>query len=100
MPDSLSHVTGFSGLWRAIVGGLILSVSLAFLLATASPSYALGIPDVSITAITPIAALDSNNACATGPRGMFIQVNVKNTKASALSAVSAKLGSFSNPQFL
>jgi uncharacterized repeat protein (TIGR01451 family) len=99
MRYSLPDTTLVSSLWRAIVSGLLLSTGLAIVLATAATAYALNASAVSITGITPFAALDSNNSCTAGPRAMFVQVNVKNISAAALTGISTKLGGFTNAQF-
>jgi uncharacterized repeat protein (TIGR01451 family) len=54
---------------------------------------------VTITSITPFAALDSNNSCLQGPRAMYLQVNVTNTTSGTLTGLSANINSFSNSSF-
>jgi uncharacterized repeat protein (TIGR01451 family) len=54
---------------------------------------------VTITSITPFAALDSNNSCGAGPRAMYLQVDVQNTTGIPLTDLSANINSFSNSAF-
>jgi uncharacterized repeat protein (TIGR01451 family) len=54
---------------------------------------------VTVTSITPYAALDHNNSCSIGPRGMYLQVNVQNTTGATLTGLSANISSFSDSSF-
>jgi uncharacterized repeat protein (TIGR01451 family) len=84
---------------RAAASGIAAAVLLAWFLATAATGYALSSGEVSISGITPYAALDSNNACTQGPRAMFMQANVKNTSAATLAGLSASFGGFTSTAF-
>lgn len=66
-----------------------------------SPTYAIGPGDVTFTAITPFAAQDSNNSCGpSGPRAMYLQVNVTNPvggSAGNLANLTATISGFTGP---
>jgi cysteine-rich repeat protein len=50
--------------------------------------------NVTITGITPFAAVDSNNCAGSGPHAMYLQVNVTNNTAGTLTGVTGTLNSF------
>ena len=82
---------------RALQVGLILLLGFGAIGQVFGPSaaYALGPGDMTITAITPFAAVDSNTCVGgDGPHAMYIQVNVTNNTAGLLSDVSATLNGF------
>src|SRR5438128_677130 len=91
--------------WRQTrLVALLIPTSLALLLVllsavAPSPAYALSSGQVAITAITPFAALDSNNCGAAGPRAMHVQVDVENTSGGTLSNLSANISSLSGSGF-
>jgi hypothetical protein len=98
----LSHVLpSVLLLLRAITASLLLGLGanvVAPLPASALPPGA-----VTITAITPVAPLDANNACGTGPRSMYLEVQVTNPAggdAGDLTGVSVTLNAFSNAAFV
>jgi uncharacterized repeat protein (TIGR01451 family) len=70
---------------------------LCILLPTAAHAVTSG--QVQVTAITPFAAIDSNNACTEGPTAMYVQVNVKNTSSTTLTNLSANINTFTNSKF-
>ncbi len=60
-----------------------------------SAAHALSPGDVTITAITPFAAVDSNNcAGGSGPQAMYLQVDVTNNTAGTLAGLFATLNGF------
>jgi len=71
---------------------------LAFILACGGwvdQAAALSGGQVSVSAVTTIAAVDSNNcAGGAGPHAMFLQVRVTNTSGGALSGLTATLNGF------
>src|SRR2546423_11721172 len=79
---------------------LVMALQGAFLAPGAS---ALSPGAVAITAITPIAPLDSNDPCGTGqkavPQAMYIQVNVTNTTSGTLTGLTATFNGFNNGTF-
>src|SRR5215831_2992716 len=60
------------------------------------PAHALTAGQVSLTLITPIAVIDANAPCksatgASGPSGMYLQVDLTNTSGGTLTGVNATL---------
>jgi trimeric autotransporter adhesin len=64
-----------------------------------TPAHAVTSAQVQITAVTPFALVDSNNACTQGPTAMYVQVNVKNTSLTPLTNLSANINTFTNSKF-
>ena len=79
--------------WRAACGRTVLGVlTLVALLLSSRDAEALSPSDVTISAVTPFAAVDSNNcAGGAGPHAMYVQVNVTNASPGTLSGLSATL---------
>ena len=50
----------------------------------------------SFKAVTPFATLDSNNAVASGPHAMYLQVNVTNTSGTTMTNLSATFNGFTS----
>ena len=89
----------FSFRARAVTAGIAVAALAVVFLMNAAATYALSAGEVSVTGITPFAALDSNSPCSAGPRAMFVQANVKNTSASTLAALSASFTGFTGAGF-
>jgi hypothetical protein len=96
-PDN--HNPPFHVRRRTLLASVTFALLLAVFLATAMTGFALTAGHVSITGVTSYAALDSNNACAAGPRAMFVQANVKNTSGATLAGLSASFGGFTSTAF-
>jgi trimeric autotransporter adhesin len=62
-------------------------------------AHAVTSAQVQITAVTPFALVDSNNACTQGPTAMYVQVNVKNTSLTTLTNLSANINTFTDSKF-
>lgn len=99
MTTGQSIVARSSRWTRAVTAGIALAVLVTVFLMNSAPGYALTAGEVSVTGITPFAAVDSNNGCAIGPRAMFVQANVRNTTLAPLAAVSASFGGFTSTAF-
>jgi hypothetical protein len=78
-------------LTRALFTAVVIAIAL---LARFDVCFGLNTGDVTITAITPFAAIDSNNCSAAGPHAMYVQVNVTNNTAASLSNVQAVVSGF------
>ena len=94
-----NHNPRFRAQDKMLLASVTFALLLAGFLATAMTGFALTTGDASISGMTPYAALDSNNACAAGPRAMFVQANVKNTSGATLAGLSASFGGFTSTAF-
>ena len=80
---------------RALFLLVVFLATLAGALIFPASTDALG-GSASFKGVTPFATLDSNNAVASGPHAMYLQVNVTNTSGTTMTNLSATFNGFVN----
>ncbi len=82
--------------WRRAVYLLSLFVGTLSLALMFPPNSEALSGSVTFKAVTPFASLDSNNAVASGPHAMYVQVNVTNTSGTTMTSLLATFNGFTN----
>src|SRR5919198_527889 len=83
--------------WLRRLGGLLALFLLTIAVAVLFPMPADALSGaVVFRAVTPFATLDSNNAIASGPHAMYIQVNVTNTSGTTFTNLLATFNGFTS----